>query len=240
MKKLFEVVAALITIAVPTAMQAQEGCYVIPTQECAYVAQPQGYYAPLAAEGFYVGGFAGANFLDLRSQHVKANDHSVRAKVCGDTGYAVGLTLGFKSCYGVRVEGEVAYRRNELNKLKLNFGSTKDQTHTTLISHTKAHGHLRTWSYMGNAYYDFATTCVVSPYVGAGIGYDEVRGELRVGSEKDTHKRRGLSWQTMAGLNYDLSDTVALNLEYKLHMSKAKAKNNDRDHTLAVGVKRYF
>lgn len=190
MKKLLGVIATLITIALPPAMQAQEG--------------------------FYAGGFAGVNFLDIRPQH--------HVHVDTDTGYALGAVLGYKFCDDFRLEGEIAYRDNGFDKIK---------HHGEKIS---VHGHAKSWSFMANGYYDLPVDWIVTPYVGGGIGYETCCGHMSHNSFKGKISENGFAWQLMAGLNYDLTDDIQVNLEYKFH----KAKQDAYDHALVVGMKRFF
>lgn len=191
MKKLLGVIATLITIAVPPAMQAHEG--------------------------FYAGGFAGVNFLDVRPKH--------HAHLDVDTGYTLGAVLGYKINDDFRLEGEFAYRHNDFDKLKY---------HSEKIS---LHGHTRSLSFMANGYYDFSVEWAAVPYVGVGIGYENRSGHLRHNETKMRINDNQLAWQVMAGLNYDVSEKVQMNVEYKLHSTK---DNDAYDHALVVGAKHYF
>jgi outer membrane autotransporter protein len=189
MKKQLGLLATLLAFAVPTAIQAQEG--------------------------FYAGGFAGVNFLDVRSKH---HNH-----LNTDTGYALGAQLGYKYC-DFRLEGEVAYRNNGLDNVRVSGQKFN------------AHGHVNTWSFMANGYYDLPVDWVVTPYVGAGIGFDTTHGHSRVASAKFRIRENRFAWQAMAGVNYDLTDDVVVNLEYKFH----SGQKDVYDHAVVLGAKRYF
>src|ERR1700728_4761020 len=58
---------------------------------------------------FYGEFFGGANFIESsKRRHVKADF---------DTGYILSGSIGYRWCYGLRLEFEYAYRRNNLRKV---------------------------------------------------------------------------------------------------------------------------
>lgn len=122
-----------------------------------------------ADEGLYAGVFGGANWLEISNSRAKANF---------DVGYIVGGSIGYRWCGGLRLEGEIAYRNNQIKSAHLK------RHHRECDRECKAHdsssskndnrlkGHFHTVSYMANVLYDYPFEC--SPwkvYVGGGIGY---------------------------------------------------------------------
>lgn len=182
MKKLFAMLATVCTLALPTAMQA--------------------------AEGFYVGGQGGVNFLDVNAHH---------SHLKTDVGYNLGIVGGYKWCNGISAEAEITYRRNDVRHIS---------------------GDIHTWSYMVNGYYDLPVCwCVpVTPYLGAGIGYD--RTELKIHRFGRGHSDE-FAWQLMAGLNYEFCNNVVVNAEYKFHDINAKHVDV-YDHSITIGAKKFF
>lgn len=184
--------------------------------------------APVAAEqGFYAGAFAGANFLQTNKRH--------HVDVDFDTGYAVGLIGGYSWCNGLRAEGEITYRYNKLKSVK--FFDER--------FHVK--GHLHSWSYMVNGFYDFqiGSCWNIVPYIGAGIGYSNQelklghRGSSSSSDETRRHhgKKNGFAWQVLAGLTYVIDCHWDASLEYIFHRGRA---NNIYDHSLGLAGRYHF
>lgn len=169
-----------------------------------------------ANDGLYVGGMAGVNFLDVHAGHHK--------KVGTKAGYTLGGVVGYKFCDDFRLEGEISYRNNSYKHLK--YHSQK----VDLSGNTKA------WSFMANGYYDLPVQWVVTPYVGAGIGYDKFCGKAASAKVSD----EGFAWQVMTGVNYDLCQGVQVNLEYKFHEAFLRKNAKTFDNALTLGVKKFF
>jgi len=168
-----------------------------------------------ADEGFYAGAFGGANWLDI-SSHVEMK-----------TGFLVGGSIGCKWCNGLRVEGELGYRRNKLNHFK--------------VDHEKLalSGHVRTWSYMANAFYELPIDFCLKPYVGAGVGYANQRANMNRINEDRVHaknNKNGFAYQLIAGVAYPICDTIDLDLEYRYFRGREHTNNN----SVALGMKYMF
>lgn len=172
-----------------------------------------------SAQNFYMKIFSGPNFLDTRKRDGVSSRY--------DTGFIVSGSLGFRWCYGLRVEGEYAYRHNSLNRLHF------------LQRSFKFHGQLRTSSYMANLLWDlplFGCQCsfyMIQPYVGGGIGYDFQRTTGKNQSFRFKDKNKGFAWQVMAGLAYALNSYLGLSVEYKFHKGSAKDIYN---HAVGLGL----
>jgi outer membrane protein OmpA-like peptidoglycan-associated protein len=98
---------------------------------------------------------------------------------------SVGLGYGFMN--GFRLEGELAYRDNEID------GTSADAT---------------AWAGMLNGYYDFNRGGGWEPYLGLGVGY----GSLDISTADE---ESSWAWQAMAGLAIPLSETLDLDLGYR-------------------------
>jgi opacity protein-like surface antigen len=202
----------------------------------AYMATVIALILPVASQaydGIYVGGQVGVNFLDVNERHFST-----------DAGYTVGIVGGYKFCSNFRAEAEISYRHNDFKyKFHESFGSASLHGHFS--------GEVRTWSFMANGYYDLPVCWIVTPYVGAGIGYDTLRasghGRVHANAEggsisKSEHFRDtedGFAWQVMAGVSYDLCnycEDLELNAEYKYHHGKEHAN----DHAVTVGIRKFF
>lgn len=168
---------------------------------------------------FYAKIFGGANFL----QNTTINGN----KASYETGYVASGALGF--CwryYGLRLEGEYAFRRNDIDKIHFNSqGFSK-------------HGHFQTSSYMANLLWDFplcAWGCKfwkLQPFIGAGIGADLQQMYSSNSLVHFSQKWTRFSWQAMTGLSYPIFHNTVLSVEYKFHEGGSHFYN----HSVGVGL----
>lgn len=186
-------------------------------------------FKPLEAafdlSAFYGSVQGGVQFLDqARLNHINTN---------AKTGYFVGGALGYKSCYGFRLEGEVAYRRNSLHTLKIrSFDIAFDQP---------GRGHLDSVSYLANFLYDIPVCFCATPYVGIGLGYAHSRTHLHVSQDGSffnaSERKNGFAWQAIGGISYPVLKCTDLTLEYRYYQPEARRY---QDHNLVMGLRVHF
>lgn len=167
---------------------------------------------------FYGKILAGLNFL--QSTTLNGN------KANYNTGYILAGSFGYQWCYGLRLEGEYAFRRNAIKKIHF-FGQG-----------SSTHGHLQTSSYMANVLWDLPLSswgCTfgdIQPFIGAGIGYDFQQmsaSSCRI----DFHQKwNHFSWQLMTGLTYPIFCNTEMTVEYKFHQGGCQFDN----HSIGVGI----
>jgi opacity protein-like surface antigen len=164
---------------------------------------------------FYAEVLGGANFL--QSTKIDGNKSTYQ------TGYIVSGSLGY--CwrrYGLRLEEEYAFRRNEIRKI--NF----------FAEGFSKHGYFQTSSVMANLLWDLSGCAFwnIQPFIGAGIGCDLQKmhssNSRIVFNQKWTH----FSWQLMAGFTYPIFRNTEIALEYKFHQSGSHFYNQ----SLGVGL----
>ena len=167
--------------------------------------------APVYTGGWYFGAFGGANWLNKTSFDVDlAGLANVRNKY--KTGYVVGGAFGYDfdramGPLGVRLEGELSYRRNGIDSHSIggavqpgSFGSTT------------------AFAGMANLLFDIETGSPFSFYGGGGIGGAEVKfknhgvaGPVTVVNDSSTK----FAWQAIAGLGYEIAPGWTFDVQYR-------------------------
>lgn len=162
-------------------------------------------------EGMYVGGLAGFNWLTSTKSHSHNNFKA---------GWIGGLDVGYRWCGGYRAEFEASYRSNK----------PKHSNHAVEV-----------WSFMANGYWEVTDCWCITPYVGAGIGYDTgknrrhhhhhdvVVGAAPVSDHHHHHKNKenGFAWQLIAGGLYDIDECMEMGVEYRFHKNHLKNLYNN-------------
>ncbi|MEM7124371.1 MAG: outer membrane beta-barrel protein [Pseudomonadota bacterium] len=127
-----------------------------------------------------------------------------------DTGWGIDGALGYSlsgSMQGVRVEGEVGYRSNDIDKVNVNnFGLVPGGT-----------GDIDVWTGLINGYYDIDLGSNIMPYVGAGLGIAHVDGQVIVPGPggRISDSETVFAYQFSAGLGYAVSPSTTLFAGYR-------------------------
>ncbi len=129
------------------------------------------------------------------------SDGSDSGELSFDDGFAITGAVGYTLGYAARVELEMGYRANDVDKITLDgYGSGSID------------GDMTTISLMGNAYYDFASVGRFTPFIGAGIGLANIEAEFDLaGNEDDTV----FAYQLAAGGSFAVSENLNIDLQYR-------------------------
>ncbi|WP_022666741.1 outer membrane protein [Desulfospira joergensenii] len=152
-----------------------------------------------AGEGYYLGVQSGMTWVE------DTNTSGTSGEM--DSGYAVGITGGYD--FGMfRVEAEGSYRENDIDKIVI-FGNP-----------TTCGGDISSTSLMFNGYVEFENKTQITPYVGAGLGINRIehKGYAKYGGGTTVNfdtSETVFAWSVTAGLAWNLSDTLALDLSYR-------------------------
>lgn len=187
-----------------------------------------------SSSGFYVGLAGGASFLsdsdfDVLGAVNVDNEYDPGYAVAGFAGYDFGSvwTLG-----GVRLEGEISYRQNDIDVHSV-AALGGDQPGSD--------GEASALAFMANVYNDFLPGSPFRPYVGAGVGAAvvdfsgyRIAAIPNVLDDDDTT----FAWQLMAGVSYDLTEQMSLGGEYRYFAAEpeltsspaTQSVNNDIDY----------
>jgi len=111
-----------------------------------------------------------------------------------DTGYAVGGAYGYNINQFFAVEGEIAYRSNEIDSSTVAAAGLVDDDINSL-------------SFMGNAIFNAPTYAGFTPYVGAGAGV------ARIGALNDHDTV--FAYQAFGGVKKGITQNIDAGLEYR-------------------------
>jgi opacity protein-like surface antigen len=181
-----------------------------------------GASAALAGEpGYYISGEGGVSLLpDLTVKDTLAGKLSDSF----GTGYAAGGAFGYDMGNGFRVELNSLYQHSDVGRL----GGVVTK------------GHLSSTSLMANATYDLLPNALLTPYVGAGLGFQNVGGMIGTLKGRDWEP----AYQAEAGLRTDVSEHVSLFGKYRFSQSESvtlsdptdSAHQHFSDHALLAGL----
>ncbi|WP_319525710.1 outer membrane beta-barrel protein [uncultured Desulfosarcina sp.] len=195
------------------------------------------YSIASATEGLYIGIQGGINNMD----DTKTKDSEGEM----DSGYAISGFVGYDFGY-FRVEGEVAYRENDIDKI------------TILGFDTVSSGDVTAASFILNGYLDVQNRTPFTPYIGAGIGcnYFEYNGTAiyhSLTTIKYDDSETVLAYQLSAGITWDVTKALALDLSYKYLKSDdievsgtsnwgvtEKGETDYENQSFMIGLKWYF
>ena len=181
--------------------------------------------------GVYIGVGGGATFPNGASNTRRAVDDYPALDVdsSSDTGFAVNGAVGYAFTNGLRVEGEVGYRRSDLNKINVKSPgalidllppSQRDnpQARQSLLGKQDNSGAFSTVTLMFNGYYDIDVGSSWKPYVGGGVGVAFLSAE----SKSPTTGRKLLddndtvfAYQVGGGIGYEITPATTLSLDYR-------------------------
>ena len=135
------------------------------------------------------------------------------ADVRTKTGYDIGTIVGYD--FGsFRLEGEVSYRRAEVQQINSNLGRTGVQPVTSPF------GKVSSFSGMLNGFVETGDDDGLQLYVGGGVGYGRVKVQVS-GRTSPNHliaiddKDDGFAWQLLAGARIPVTDHIDLGLKYR-------------------------
>ncbi|MHB8908631.1 MAG: outer membrane protein [Syntrophales bacterium] len=200
--------------------------------------------------GPYVAGFLGATFpvdMDVNSTQFGPGAQTFNDRVEFDTGINIGGAAGFDFGY-LRVEGELSYKGADMSSI------VEKNTQTRFAN---VDGRVGVLAMMGNAFLDLRNPSPVTPYIGGGVGFANVRLTNTDGTDTRTGSRTRLydsdddtvfAYQAGAGLEIAFTQRLSLDVGYR-YFGTAKAKFNRHSteadlkfesHNASVGLRFKF
>jgi OmpA-OmpF porin, OOP family len=156
-------------------------------------------------DGFYLGGFAGANWVDTYNPNAPA---ALVGSLESDLGWYSGVTAGYKFPMGLRLEFEGGYRFNNVNETILATPYVGDMSATTA---------------MLNVLYDIPVSETFAFSVGAGVGLARVGIEMNDGAAGNIIDDRDfvLAYQGILEASYAATDNITLYGGYHYMMAES-------------------
>jgi len=156
-----------------------------------------------SAEGLYVSGNIG--FAMLSDSDVTDPD-SGPFTMEYDTGFALGGALGY-DFNRFRVEGEISYQTNDIDKLSATRGSVT------------ASGDVSSLAFLINGYFDFVNDSAFTPYISAGIGYAKIDlndfNSAGSGESDYSDDDSVFAYQVGLGVGYAVTEKVTIDVKYR-------------------------
>ena len=141
-----------------------------------------------------------------------------------DNGFALSGAVGYDFGNNWRLEGELAYRDNDLDQTDvISPGAFIDllpegAPQSLLLGKADADGDVSAITLMCNLYYDFDLGAGWTPYVGAGLGVAFISAESRppaFGRQVVNDDDTVFAYQLGAGIAYEVSPDLTVSLDYR-------------------------
>jgi len=209
------------------------------------------YAVPVsAADGWYVSGNVGLSSLadsDVTDEVIGTG--TGKGEVSFDNGHGLTASIG-RSWGAMRFEGEISYRKNDLNDITVTEIQAGGLSLTGSATATLG-GNISSLGFMANGFYDFDTQSNWVPFLTAGIGATKlsldvtsVAGTATTYDESDTV----LAYQAGAGVGYKLSAETSANLQYRLFGTSDPTFSDGVDkvdaeyisHNIMIGITHRF
>jgi opacity protein-like surface antigen len=148
----------------------------------------------------------------------------------GETAFAMGVGIG--------------YKYNEMLRTDITFDAAFDYSDSVTLGAVGAAPLVATasvdaYDIMLNGYFDLPMFGAFKPYIGAGIGYGWVDGSVSAGGGTIAGDDDGLALGGMAGITFDLSEQMAIDVGYKYRVIMISGEDFD-DHLIRGGLRFYF
>ena len=187
------------------------------------------------AEGPYVGLKVGAVYL-TDSDLTDPNLAGTVLEVESDTGFSVGAAVGYGFSNNFRLEGEISYQSNDVDKINylgLSASTTGDSTALTFLL---------------NGYYDFKNNSPLTPFITGGLGYSKVElNDFNVpgsGLPNINEDDNVFAYQVGGGLAYEMTEKATFDIGYRYFATEDPELDTSevefQNHILYLGLRYSF
>jgi len=163
-------------------------------------------------------------------------DSGDSADVEFDPGFSGMLAIGGQINERMRIEPELAYQKNDLDKASASGTSAS------------ASGEITSMSFLTNFYYDFINNSPITPYVSTGIGFavievDDIAISSMTGS-LGNDEDSVFAYQFSGGIGWALGERVTLDFSYRYYATEdphfSVADTEFKSHNIYVGARFSF
>jgi len=164
-----------------------------------------------SAQGLYVSGKLGlaiANDSDISDPDLSAAYPGAGVSIEYDSGLALAGAIGTGFSNNVRIEIELAYQKNDLDKITANVSIPGVGSGSGSLG---LDGDVSSIAGLLNGYYDFKNTSAFTPFISGGIGMANVEFDAYGSSDDDTV----FAYQVGLGIGYAINEKVSLDLKYR-------------------------
>jgi opacity protein-like surface antigen len=165
---------------------------------------------------WYISLFGGASWLDDVKTDYTFDGYvgTYHADVGTDTGFIIGGAVGTHLTEDLRVEFEVAYSENDVDKITYTDGFNAE-------SNFDGNGKFGNLTFMANIWYDLPLSEELTPYLGGGAGIAVVDGDVGYEGIDDydpifNNSEVAFAFQVGAGLRWQVWENVTLDVGYRL------------------------
>lgn len=154
-----------------------------------------------------------------------------------DTGFALGAAIGYAFNQYARLEAELAYQKNDLDKAGVP-GVSIDVS-----------GDVEIFSIMANGYIDFANDTALTPFISAGLGFarvdvSRITTPLAPGVWLNGGRDTVFAYNLGAGVGFAVTEQVTIDFKYRYFATEdPKIVNTEIDvgsHNLYAGIRYSF
>lgn len=164
-----------------------------------------------SAEGLYASGNLG---LAMRSDgDITSNSFpGITVAIESDDGLALAGSIGYGFNNNIRVEGEIAYQKNDFDKANVHV------SHVPTWSRDLT-GDTSSLALLVNGYYDFSNKSAFTPFISGGLGYANVElndfNMAGLNSQNTSDDDTVFVYQVGVGVGYAVNEKISLDAKYR-------------------------
>lgn len=159
----------------------------------AQTAQASDYFTKAPETNWYLGGSVGYNTTGDQNSEGPSREVDVEY----DDGFALTSYVGYRYSDAIRLEGELAFRRNDGQNLAFNN-----------VERAFAGAGTESYSLLANVYYDIPTQTAVTPYVGVGAGVGFIENDFVYGPATFQDDDTAFVYQGILGASVPLTERI--------------------------------
>lgn len=158
---------------------------------------------------------------------------SLTGQLSADDGFGLSGALGYRYGMGLRTEGELLYRDNDLDRIRVGgFGATVNG---------QLKGDVTAIAGMINGFYDFDFHSTWTPYLGGGIGIADISIDIDNPSVISTDDSDTVfAYQVIAGVDVAINERASVGLRYRLFGTEDPQIGNTEGeyltHSFEIGI----